>query len=444
MLDFALDRNKTADEKVTPIHPSTHQWSTPLQTVLDQPPSTLPSQLAVGGLAFTVAFSSWAWLGRVNEVSHAQGKLVPEGNPYKVHSVESGKVSQLMVKEGQTVKTGQVLAKLDTTLAEKEVEQLEKRLSDSQAELSKMESMLELSQLEAQSRQEMARSALRAQEVELAQAQDTIGINQALLADFKTDVSEQMKRLNRLKPLRRSGAIAAEQVFMVEQAVRERNRALLESQGNLQKAHSETQRLTELIIQQKADAQRIAQESQQQIQNIQLKIAGLNANINEAKISLERARAKLNQGYVHASADGVVSNLGVNNIGEVIQPGHAIAEILPADKPLILSTVVPAQEAGLIKSGMRVQIKLDAYPHQDYGVITGRVMSISPDSQTDPQLGQVYRARVKLDRNYVTKDGQKVFFKAGQTANAEIVTRDRRIVDVLLDPIKQIQNDVNL
>jgi HlyD family secretion protein len=71
-------------------------------------------------------------------------------------------------------------------------------------------------------------------------------------------------------------------------------------------------------------------------------------------------------------------------------------------------------------------------------------MSISPDSQTDPQLGQVYRARVKLDRNYVTKEGQKVFFKAGQTANAEIVTRDRRIVDVLLDPIKQIQNDVNL
>lgn len=440
MLNFVVDRGKAIREKVTPLH----QWSTPLQAVLDQPPSALPWRLAVGGLGFAIAFSSWAWLGRINEVAQAQGRLVPQGEPYKIHSIESGKIAQLFVKEGQTVKVGQVLAKLDTTLAETEVTRLEKRLSDSQTELRQMQGLLERSQLEAAARRIVAQSAVRVQEVELAQAQSAVETTQTMLENLRDDASEQVNRLDRLKPLQQEGAIAVEQVFQVEQAVRDRTRTIIESEGNLQKSQSEVQRLSEMIAQQDAEAKRIEQESLQQIQNIQLRITELNANINETEALLANARVKQNQGFLYAPVNGVVSNLNVSNVGEVIQAGQTIAEILPASKPLILSTIVQNQEAGLIKSGMTVQVKFDAYPYQDYGTVSGKVISISPDSQPHPQLGQVYRAQIKLDQNYVTKDRQKIFFKPGQTAIAEIVTRDRRIADVLFDPIKQLQNNINL
>jgi hemolysin D len=92
---------------------------------------------------------------------------------------------------------------------------------------------------------------------------------------------------------------------------------------------------------------------------------------------------------------------------------------------------------------MEVQVKFDAYPYQDYGIVSGEVTDISKDSKSDEKLGQVYTVEIDLDKDYVTDDGQKIEFRAGQTATADIVIRRRRIIDVLLDPIRQIGQDGN-
>lgn len=86
-----------------------------------------------------------------------------------------------------------------------------------------------------------------------------------------------------------------------------------------------------------------------------------------------------------------------------------------------------------------MQVKFDAYPYQDYGIVPGKVLSISPDAKPDEQLGPVYQVEVALDRDYVTTKDQNIKFKAGQTAAADIIIRRRRIVDILLDPIRQLQ-----
>ena len=88
---------------------------------------------------------------------------------------------------------------------------------------------------------------------------------------------------------------------------------------------------------------------------------------------------------------------------------------------------------------MPVQLKLDAYPYQDYGVVSGKVTSISPDAKPDEKLGPVYRVKVELDRNYITDEDKRIPFKAGQTASADIIIRRRRIAEMLLDPIRQLQ-----
>lgn len=90
---------------------------------------------------------------------------------------------------------------------------------------------------------------------------------------------------------------------------------------------------------------------------------------------------------------------------------------------------------------MTAQVKFDAYSYQDYGIIPGKVISISTNSQTDEKLGEVYRVRIELERNYVTDNLKKISFKPGQTASADIVIRHRRIIDVLLDPVKKMRQD---
>ncbi|NJP09943.1 MAG: biotin/lipoyl-binding protein [Leptolyngbyaceae cyanobacterium RU_5_1] len=128
--------------------PKVSHWSTPLQTVLDQPIPTLPSRLALGGVVFFLAFSTWAWFGQIDEVAKAPGKLVPKGDVYKVNPIEISKVSAIAVKAGETVKVGQLLVELDTEIAAKEVERLEKVLLATRIELVQVEAMLDKTKLQ--------------------------------------------------------------------------------------------------------------------------------------------------------------------------------------------------------------------------------------------------------------------------------------------------------
>jgi HlyD family type I secretion membrane fusion protein len=361
-----------------------------------------------------------------------------------VHPIVPSKVARLMVQEGQAVQAGQVIAQLDTELEQQDVARLEQRLKDGETELRQMQEVLERARVQADARSTIAQAAIRVQNVALNQARSQVTTTEAMLQDLRSDADAQTERLNRIKPLQEDGAVAVEQVFQVEQALRDRARTILDSQGNLQKSVSDAERIEEEMVQARADAERINQESEQHIQQVKLQITELQTKINETKGLLESARSKLNQGFLHAPVSGTVSTLNVRNVGEVVQPGQAIAEIAPAGKPLVLSALVPSQKAGFIKPGMAVQVKLDAYPYQNYGIVPGEVTAISPDSKPDERLGQVYRVEIKLARSHIVKDHQEVRFQAGQTASAEIVTRDRRIVEVLIDPIRQLQGDLNL
>ena len=87
--------------------PDADNWSSSLHSVLDQPPVSFPQRLILGGMVFSVAFGAWATLGKIDQVGHAQGKLVPKGDVYKIHPTETGKIINLAIKEGEKIKAGQ-------------------------------------------------------------------------------------------------------------------------------------------------------------------------------------------------------------------------------------------------------------------------------------------------------------------------------------------------
>lgn len=419
-------------------------WSAPLEAVLDQPPSTLPLRLMVGGAVFSLCFASWAWFGQINEVARAQGRLTPRGSVYKVNPTETGKVSRILVEEGKPVKAGQVMMELDNEQANHEVERLEKERTAAQIEWSQTQSLLAQVQLQAESRLDAMRAEMRAQQVEISQGKTNIATTQQLLDQLNEDAIAQETRLKRFQPLVEAGAIAQEQVFQVQQGLRDRQRTITEQQGTLQRSVEDIERLNAGIAQKQAEQAELQQQSNQQVRQLEIKLSQIQARISELQTLIAAANSKLRERYLYAPTSGIVSALSLRHPGEVVQLGQAIAEISPAQKPLILSAVLPNQEAGFVKVGMPVQVKLDAYPYQDYGIITGHVAKISPDAQPDERLGRVYQIEVELERSYITKDQQKVLFKAGQTATAEIVTRQRRIVDLLFDPLKKLQASNNL
>lgn len=442
-------------------------WSTSLQTMLDQPPSTLPRQLIVGGIIFCLAFATWASVGKIDEVGHAPGRLVFKGDVYKIHPVASGKVADIQVKEGDQVKANQVLFGLDRQIAASEVELLKKERTGYQTQLLQTQALIDKTRLEAQTRRAImaaqvqveeaaiaqAKAQEKAQEAAIAQNHLNIANQRQLLTELETDVAAHQERLQRLKPLIEAGAISSEVVFQGEQALRASQRTITQSQGELQQTIAESEQLkTELqkalaeinrlqaeLIQKQAEGAAAQLESQQKIQQLQVEKTQLQVKLDDTENLLAKAQTQLKELYLTTPVDGVVLSLNIANIGEVVQPGQTIAEIAPQGAPLVLSATLPNQEAGFVKTGMPVQVKLDAYPYQDYGIVTGKVSSISPDTKPDQRLGAVYRVEVTLDRSYVTANNQTIQLKAGQTAIAEIIIRRRRIADILLDPIRQIQ-----
>ncbi|CAA9588617.1 HlyD family secretion protein [uncultured Synechococcales cyanobacterium] len=491
---YGGDESTTAFPETTTS--STVHWSTSLQTVLDQPPSALPRQLILGGLAFCIAFVGWAWFGKIEEVGHAQGQLIPKGDVYKINPIDPGKIATIAVKEGQEVKAGQVLVALDTTVAAGEVVRLRQALAADKGELTERQALIEKARLEAQTRNRISAAEQQVQAMTIAQAKTNATTTQAMIAQLRTDAAAQRAQLAELKPLAgtdrellaqlrqdaaankarvarlkalvKQGAISRDYLFEIEQAARDRqsmvtkglvgegmaarNRlfevkqalgdrqtTLVKNQGELQQALAEAERLRAGLAQKQAEGESAQLQAVQQTQQLEVEANRLKAKIAQTQTLLASTQAKLKQGVLTSPVDGVVSALNVPNKGEVVQTGQTIAEVAPHNAPLVLSAILPNREAGFIKVGMPVQIKLDAYPYQDYGIVPGVVGSISPDAQPDKQLGPVYKVEVALAHNSISTNDQIIPLKAGQTASAEIIIHRRRIADILLDPFKQLQ-----
>ncbi|HEY9697082.1 MAG TPA: HlyD family efflux transporter periplasmic adaptor subunit [Trichocoleus sp.] len=415
------------------------QWSSSLQSLLDQPPSSLPLRLMIGGIAFCSIFGAWAWFGRIQDVSYAQGRLVPQGEVYKVQPIDPGEVARITVREGKSIKAGQVIAELDDRLAQAEVDRLKQSLTALQFERMQKQGLIERIQLEIKSRQSIAAAEAQAQEAAIAEVYTKAEISRKTIQELQSELAAHQVRLDRLQPLVETGALAQDHLFDAEASIREYQRNMTQTQGELQNALTQEKQFRAQLTQKRAEGQTNQLQAQQQLQQLKIDVSQLDAKIQETQNLLKTAQAKLGQLYLRAPIDGVISSLKVHNAGEVLQPGQTLAEIAPKQAPLVLSAVLPSGQAGFVRVGMPVQMKFDAFPYQDYGVVPGRVISVSPDSQVDEQLGTVYRVNIKLDRKFITHEQQEVYLKAGQTAKAEIVTRQRRIIDVLIEPIKRLQ-----
>jgi len=413
-------------------------WSPALQEVLQSPPSKLPLYALTSALVLFAGVGAWSWFGQIDEVGKAQGKLVPQGSVYKLQIPETGKIARLTIKEGNQVRKGQVLVELDPESLHTEIALQRQLLNTAQLRLLQTEGLLAQSQAELTSHQQQAQAAqaVQASSIEQAQARSTNFAQ--MVRQTEADIKRHQERIARLQGLQGTGAISREQIFSAEQAFHDREAQLMQHVGDMDNAYQTIAQNRELLQKQRAEGNTAILQAQQKIQELRMQVTQLHADISEIQSRLQIAEQRLSRRFIYAPISGTVSSLQ-NKVGEVIQPGQTIAELAPQKVPLVLEARLPNREAGFARVGMPVHIKLDAYPYQEFGMLSGRVQSISPDAQTDEKLGEVYKLKIKLDRSYIISNGLPVPLKIGQTANAEIVIRQRRIISFLFDPIEQLR-----
>jgi len=143
-----------------------------------------------------------------------------------------------------------------------------------------------------------------------------------------------------------------------------------------------------------------------------------------------------------APTEGTIFQLPIQRAGTVVQPGQMIAQIAPKGAVLVFKAQMPIPESGFLRQGMPVKLKFDAYPFQDYGVVQGHLRWISPDSkpmQTAQGQLETFELEIALEKTYIQTQNKRVVLNPGQTATAEVIVRQRRLIDFILDPFKKLQ-----
>jgi len=170
----------------------------------------------------------------------------------------------------------------------------------------------------------------------------------------------------------------------------------------------------------------------------------LTAEVAQTKKQIESLQFQLQQRVLRAPIAGTIFQLPIKDTGTVVQPGTLIAQIAPQESSFVLKAEMVSQESGFLQLGQPVKIKFDAYPFQDYGIVEGRLNWISPDSKVkDTNQGRIetFDLEIVIDHPYIQTPTRRISLTPGQTATAEVITRQRHVIDFILDPFKKLQKD---
>jgi HlyD family secretion protein len=182
--------------------------------------------------------------------------------------------------------------------------------------------------------------------------------------------------------------------------------------------------------------------SEEQLKELQTQITTLKAESSQSKSQIQSWEFQLGQRVLRAPVSGTIFQLPIQRTGAVVQPTTLIAEIAPKNASLILRAQMATSESGTLRKGMAVKMKFDAYPFQDYGVVEGKVSQISPTSKvTETNQGEIatFDLEIELKETCIKTSKGCTALSPGQTATAEVIVRQRRIIDFILDPFKKLQ-----
>ncbi|MGF1567040.1 MAG: HlyD family type I secretion periplasmic adaptor subunit [Nodosilinea sp.] len=392
------------------------------------------SRILAGGICVLIGGAiTWAALSKVDEVASAPAEVIPSVRVQPVKALAGGLLQEIAVTEGQTVAAGDPLILLDPTLSEAEFQRLKQQVALTEASLARLEAertgntqsgnplqdqLLTSRQQEFAARREMVqaeanrqRGAVRAAQAELEGLRATLGV--------ATTKADGLSRLLVVGAVPRFDYLDAQnEVVSLQNQIVAQEQTIYQAQQAYTAAQAEADRLV-------ADR---TNEILTQIEQQRKELESLRGQLAQAQEQRDRET-------LTASVDGTVYNVKIAEAGATVQSGDELLSILPAGAPLVLEAKVLNRDVGFIEPGMAVKVKLETFPYQEFGLVQGTVESISPNAVQEQDMGLVFPTRIVIDSTFVTIQGQEIAITPGMTATAEMVTRQKTILQFLLDPV---------
>jgi hemolysin D len=418
-------------------------------------PSRAPRRVLYTVIGLFALMLLWSIFGQLDIVAVAEGKLVPETYTKIVQPSEPGVVKEILVHEGDEVKAGQVLMRLDGTLTTADGKSVDQELGLQRLELARVEA--ELSDrplitteqddpaLAAQARAHFTadRQALQEALAEASAARDKANADLAA-------AQETLEMLRKTLPTYEATAKSFEELAASNLApgvqAQEKRRDAIEKSQALKSQEATVISLQATII---AANQRYAQTKS----NYRSKLEAERSDTLSQVQKLEQESVK--QGYrsdrleLKAPQDGIVKDVATTTVGAVVQPGTVLLTVVPKNEALVAEVLIKNEDSGFVEVGQKARIKLAAYPFQKYGMLEGTVINVgaeasdqakstSSDESKPASRSTTYKAEVRLAANELIARGMHLELRPGMQVVGEIRQGKRSVLEYLLSPVRSV------
>ncbi|WP_067583012.1 HlyD family type I secretion periplasmic adaptor subunit [Endozoicomonas ascidiicola] len=393
-------------------------------------------------------FIVWACLAPVDSASVATGKVIAQSRVQTIQHLEGGIIETLHVREGDTVKTGDLLISLSPVKSKAQLMQLTARLNADRVRLARLQaeqqqlSLVEipenlLSDGQPELQEQIAlqkqlflerRQALTAetnvlkQQIDLLRSQHKGGLREKAAKQRQVDLlSEELAMIDQLLI---NGHASKLQQLQVSRS-REEIVAELEQINSALESTHERVRETELKI--TSVNSQFQEEASREIESLQKGIA-------ETRQAMKTAEDILSRVQIVSPVNGSIVSLFKNTLGGVINPGEPVLDISPEQDHLIIEGLASANDIDVLFPGLPARVRLSAFNFRDVPPVDGELIHISADTIMDPQTERNgYRIQVSLSRDTLKEVGVEI--SPGMPAEIMITTGQRTLMEYLLEPI---------
>jgi HlyD family secretion protein len=403
---------------------------------------------------FTLGFGVWGSTAPLAKGAVAAGIISPDGSRRTVQHLEGGIISKLRVREGDTVKAGQILVALEDVQPRAVYEGL-------------LDQYLTLHATQVRLTAEEAGRDRLDWPVELQGPADTKSLRAIIEGQKRLFETRRTRHVSRRSVLQQRIALLGEQVKGLEAQVEStttqlkliaeeiegkqllRNKELIPKPEllRLQRAQAEISGMRGQYLAEISSAKQQMGESEMQIlaldaeraDQIAVQLDEVRTNLASVKERLFASRDTLKRTMVTAPVSGTVLNLRFKTEGGVVQRGEPILDIVPSDDTLLIDARVSPIDIDVVHPGLSAQVHLSSYSSRTMPRIGGVVRSVSADRMIDDVTKQpFYLARVEVDREAIRNIGPQVELVPGMPAEVLIVTGERTMIQYLLEPFNDI------
>lgn len=447
-----------------------HRWHDPLRLIQQEAPSRIGRIILWIVCGFVFLLICWAIWGKLDIIVSAEGKLVPQTLLKIVQPAESGVIKEILVHEGEKVRAGQVLAKLDTTMSNADKTSVQQELASQRMQVRRILAQLNAQAMPSQPDDDpLLYAQVHAQYTAQRKAfQDNLDQERSLLMKTEQEAKSAKQVLSKLEETLPSYDKAAATYKKLQQAgffstlaAEDKQREALEKAKDLAAQESAVTAMIANIAAQRQNVDKIKSNYHSELQK---ELADIRAKIVQLELNLDKSTYKKDLMELKAPQDGIVKDVATTTIGAVVQPGVVLITLVPQNEKLFADVTIKNEDVGFVHVGQTAKIKLAAYPFQKYGMTSGKIVWISADamevnsSAANTQRSSIngnnvsdsnqlnlnnnhasYKARIQLDgQSLIDPQKNTLPMTSGMQIVAEINQGKRSVMEYLLSPVQKV------